>query len=194
MSDVSSNIVNQASGANIAGGVSGLVGLGTNRGLASPSSNTTYNPSFDDSIMGQWLSVHPTALNFSFGVALEKPVVTPKPNTGASPPVLGLSSTAGTVHWLQPDHTAYDESTLAFAEVNNSQALQTSLATDPQDWVVSLDGWVFLSGGNTISNRRQVVANVDPLYQGIYLPLDQATLIRKFEANVHVLAAYFYSQ
>ncbi|TCD60281.1 hypothetical protein EIP91_010433 [Steccherinum ochraceum] len=177
MNDVSSNIINQASGANIAGGVSGLVGLGTNRGVPPSSSNTTFNPSFGDSIMGQWLGIHPTALNFSFGVALDTPVVTPKPNTVPSS-AISAPSTAGTVHWLQPDDTAYDATTLAFAPVNSTQAsLQASLATDPQDWVVTLDGWLFVSNGDSINHRQQIVANVDPLYQGIYIPLDQATLI-----------------
>ena len=177
MSQLSNNVMNQVSGADILGGVSGLVGLGTNRNLTPPTSNTTYNPNFEDSIMGQWLSVNPTALNFTWGVALEKPIITPKPNTSSSLP--SIPSSAGTVNWLQPNPAMYDQDTLAYAQVvQNTQDLQGSLATDPQDWVINLNGWVFSAVGTTINNAKPVIANVDPLYQGIYIPLDQATLIR----------------
>ncbi|THH28213.1 hypothetical protein EUX98_g5963 [Antrodiella citrinella] len=178
MNNVASNVLNQASGANISDSVSGLVGLGTNRAVNASASNTTYTPNFGDSIMGQWLSVNPTAQNFSFGVAMEKPIIMPKFASASASPLASVPSSAGTVHWLQPDHSAYDPSTLAFAEVmNTTQALEGSMATDPQDWVVSLDGWVVIAGGDTINNRKQIAANVDPLYLGIYIPLDQATLI-----------------
>ena len=176
MGSLSSNIVNQISGANIGGGVSGLVGLGTNRGIVQATSDQVYNPNFNDSIMGQWLGIHPTALNFSFGLALNKPIVTPKVK-GSS--LASIPSSAGIVNWLAPDPTAYDPNTLVYANVlSNTEDLQTSLATDPQDWVVNLNGWTLVSGSNTIKNLKQVTANVDPLYQGIYFPLDAATLIR----------------
>ncbi|KAH8092477.1 aspartic peptidase domain-containing protein [Cristinia sonorae] len=181
MRDVSSNVLNQVSGANVAGSVSGLVGLGTNRKVTSGGSSTpdlsTYTPNFEDSIMGQWLSIHPTALNFTFGIALNKPLLTPKKNTGTPPTLPTIPSTAGIVHWLQPDDTAYDSKTLSWASVNTSPDTQNPFATDPQDWIVNLDGWTVAVGPNTLRHNAPFVANVDPLYQGIYIPLDQATII-----------------
>jgi len=178
-----------APGAVIGGEVSGMLGFGTNRAppvSSAPSNNASgavggqpsvYNASFQDSIFGQWLAMHPTALNFTFGAALNPPVV--KPSNSSAPPS-NLPPTAGIFHWLGPDPTAYDSSTTSTVTVDNSLTASAdgyAGATDPQDWTCALDGYQFFSGQNQITSRKQIVANIDPLYQGIYIPLDQARLI-----------------
>ncbi|KAI0076923.1 hypothetical protein K474DRAFT_1662305 [Panus rudis PR-1116 ss-1] len=173
-------------------GVSGMVGLGTNRGqknnasisgssLNSSKPTSTYQPNFEDSVFGQWLLLNPTADNFTFGVALNAPRVKPKQspsgNTSlppAEPTLPYTGDTAGIVHWLQPDPSYYDADTLQFVTAGDSV---NSLTSDPQDWTVAFNGWTFVDSANQVSNRQPIVVNIDPLYQGMYLPLDQATLI-----------------
>lgn len=170
------------SGFTVGQGLNGLIGIGTNRNLASRSSNNSaYSGNFEDSIMGQWLRANPQADNFTFGMALSSPVVqatlrgdsssnsTASENSAADTP-------AGVLHMLQPDHSAYVADSVAWATVDNSLNPQD----DPQDWTVPLDGWTLIAGTNQVNSRKQMVANIDPLYTGMYLPLDQATLIRMF--------------
>ncbi|KAI0782588.1 aspartic peptidase domain-containing protein [Abortiporus biennis] len=168
----------------IGGTVSGMLGFGTNRNITSgsstPSPSSSYQPLFQDSIFGQWLLHHPTALNFTFGVALNPPAF--NPTNSSSSTVSPAPSSAGVMNWLQSDPSAYDQSTLSWVDVDNTLAASTNSdgstdATDPQDWTVSLNGWTFISGDSQVTHHAQIVANVDPLYQGIYIPLDMARLL-----------------
>ncbi|KAH8106742.1 hypothetical protein BXZ70DRAFT_1060855 [Cristinia sonorae] len=165
-----SRLLSDASGANIGqDSISGLIGLGTNRNLVTTGNASTYNPSFDDSIYGQFLALHPNADNFTFGISLQSPVSTDTTKTS--------HSAAGIIHWLQPDPSSYDSASLTWAQVNNSLPLRA--ATDPKDWAVNLDGWVFVNGRKVVSNRAALTATVDLVYQGIFLPLSEASLIRE---------------
>lgn len=168
------------SGFTIGDGLNGMIGIGTNRNLAPRSSNSSaYSGNFEDSIMGQWLRANPQADSFTFGMALNSPVAqaalrgVPSSNaTGGSTDLAGTP--AGVVHMLQPDRSAFVDSSIAWAQVNNSLNAQD----DPQDWTVAFDGWTLVTDDGTNSHTKQITANIDPLYQGLYLPLDQASLIR----------------
>ena len=129
--------------------------------------------------MGQWLRANPQADSFTFGMALNSPVAqaalrgVPSSNaTGGSTDLAGTP--AGVVHMLQPDRSSFVDSSIAWAQVNNSLNAQD----DPQDWTVAFDGWTLVTDDGTNSHTKQITANIDPLYQGLYLPLDQASLIR----------------
>ncbi|CAL1699905.1 unnamed protein product [Somion occarium] len=170
-------------GSLIGSGVSGMVGLGSNRNLAPRSSSnnsSVYGGNFEDAIGGQWLLANPQADNFTFGLALNSPIVQAalqgddsQNNAAAGGSPANNDSPAGTVHMLQPDHSFYSADTLSWATVDNS----LNPEDDPQDWTVPLNGWILISDGNQVNSRKTLVANVDPLYQGMYFPLDSATLI-----------------
>ncbi|TCD60531.1 hypothetical protein EIP91_009927 [Steccherinum ochraceum] len=172
--------LNAASGANVGrDGVAGLVGLGLN--LNSPgvvSADSTYNPTFDDSIFGQFFLLHPDAANFTFGVELEAPR-----SVMSGEPAQAAGSDAGTVNWLQVDTSSYDPSTLSWQWVNNQLPMQS--ATNTTDWIIPLNGWKIhsLSSDADHTNFTTVASNLDPMYQGIYLPLDVATEILALETN-----------
>jgi hypothetical protein len=161
------NIQSQSSTSNpiFANGVSGIFGLGHNRGSALPGIG------FSDSIYGQWLPRNPTHDNFTFGMALQPP--TPKVKSGDE---------AGVLHWLKPDPSFYHTDQTTFTPVQlpkdtaQSQANSSSVA---HDWSVALDGWQFVIGTTHLSNTESVVAAVDPLFPNIYLPANEAKLIRK---------------
>ncbi len=174
----STDSLQQASDAVVGSGISGFLGLGPNRGPPSNSSGL-YQPTFQDSIFGQWLHIHPTALNFTFGMALQPPVAKPK-NVSSPDAQVSLPSVnnAGTLHWLQTDTSFYNSYQVSWLTVDYSLVGSENGGTDPQDWLVSLDGWVAISGNSKIINQDKVTANVDPLYQGIYIPLDKARLLR----------------
>lgn len=178
MNQESTNIIQQASNAIIGNEIPGFLGLGTNRGPALNDSNL-YTPTFRDSIFGQWLSIHPTALNFTFGMALQPPIV--KPRNASSNGInasLPAFSNAGTLHWLQTDPSFYNSDQVSWVTVDYSLGDSGDNGIDPQDWLVSLDGWVAICGNSEIKTQAKITANVDPLYQGIYIPLNQARSLR----------------
>ena len=151
--------------------ISGLVGLGTNRGFI-PIVPRTYLPTFDDSIYGQFLSLHPDANSFTFGIALNPPKRT---TTGTLAPSQ-TDTNAGIINWLQLDPSRYDASSLVQVTVNNSVPMIP--ATYTKDWIFQLDAWKIFSGGNApITSDTSMAANVDLFYQGIYFPLIEATRI-----------------
>lgn len=172
--------VAQDSNAQIGTGLDGLIGLGTNRG--SPSNSSGFSANFDDSIMGQFFIRNPTAVNFTFGMMLNTPLNVPRGNNTSSQSVSGAGSSAGILHWLQPDLSAYDPNQVSWITANNDATggapTVATNTTGSGDWFVSLDGWVMVSGDNHLSNTKSVVATVDPLYPEMYLPADQAKLIR----------------
>lgn len=184
------------------GSVSGLVGLGTNRGLSSSNSDS-YTPTFSDSIYSQFLALNPDANNLTFGVKLQPPIRSPTGGVsgGGREELCGSASDspqsqAGVINWLQPDETQYDPGSVIWAPVNNS--LPVLATTDPEDWLISMAGWVFTNGdGSLVSNMLGMTANVDPLYDGIYLPVNDANLIRTLQApmirTTVVLNAYVHS-
>lgn len=171
----------QDSNAQIGNGLSGLIGIGTNRG--SPGNSSGFSANFDDSIMGQFFIRNPDASNFTFGMMLNTPLTSPRGNnTSSSTPVTGAGGAAGVMHWLQPDPSAYDASKLSWvtASTNASASIPTvnSNSTGSGDWLVGLDGIIVNAGGQRISTSESIVATVDPLYSEMYLPTNEARVIR----------------
>lgn len=85
------------------------------------------------------------------------------------------------MHFLQPDSAAYDPSKLVWKSVDETVTPQlpvSSNATSGADWFISLDGWVMTAGNNHLSHSQSFIATVDPLYSDLYVPEDQAKLIR----------------
>ncbi|EKM60494.1 uncharacterized protein PHACADRAFT_246482, partial [Phanerochaete carnosa HHB-10118-sp] len=144
------------------------MGLGTNGGATGTSSGI----SFIDSIYGQFLNRTPSQDNFTFGMMLNSP-----PTQGNS----SAGSDGGVLHWMSPDESFFDASKVTFKTVTAPDGASNASGTTVgggQDWTVELDGWVTTTGNNRIINQDSVVAIVDPLYEGIYLPHDQAALVR----------------
>lgn len=166
----------QASDAQVGNGLSGLIGLATNKNSTSTGNQAIYQAQFTDSIYGQFLQRNPSMTNFTFGVQLGKPLNVPRGNSSTNN-VATASGDPGTLHWLQPDESAYDPSKLVWTDAGPPQD-PAPFANSSGDWYVGLDGWVFTSGDNHVSNSKSVVATVDPLYTEMYLPQDQARLIR----------------
>lgn len=180
VNNAASGQIAASSNAQVGNGLSGLIGLGTNRNVPSSGNSSVYTPNFQDSIAGQWLAVHPTATNFTFGMAIGKPFNVPRGNISGGTSNTD-SSDAGFLNWLQTDTTHFDASKVTWKDVDNSVSGQlpvSSNSTSGGDWFISLDGWVMVSGNNHLSNTKSVVSTVDPLYSDMYLPQDQAKLIR----------------
>ncbi|KAF7791422.1 hypothetical protein EIP86_002438 [Pleurotus ostreatoroseus] len=174
-----SSQIEQGSGTLIGNGLSGLIGIGTNR--ATPDNTSGFSANFGDSIMGQIFMHYPGAVNFTFGVMLNKPLTTPRGNSTASTPVSGAGSSAGVVHWLRPDASAYDSSKLSWATATGGLTEYfptiSSNVTGAGDWMLNMDGWVLSSSSNHVSSSNSIFATVDMLYSELYLPADQAKLI-----------------
>lgn len=109
--------IEQNSNIQLGNGLSGLIGIGTNRG--SPGNASGFSANFGDSIMGQFFLANPRAVNFTFGMMLNKPLKTPRGSAASTAPVSGAGSAAGVLHWLQPDPSAYDSSKLSWATAIN---------------------------------------------------------------------------
>lgn len=165
----------EASNAQVGDGLAGLIGLATNKNSPSSANSSQYTPQFGDSIFGQWLSLHPTANNFTFGMQLGSPLNIPRGNTSQKNAITPQGD-PGMLHWLQPDTSAYDPSKVVWM---NAGAAPSNVSTNTSgDWYVSIDGWVLRAGNNQVSSSKTVVATVDTLYTDLYLPQDQAALIR----------------
>lgn len=166
----------QASNAEVGNGLSGLIGLATNKNVPPTDSSSVYQAQFADSIYGQVLERNPARTNFTFGMQLGRPLNIPRGNASTNNVLSTTPGDPGTLHWLQPDDSAYDQSKLQWMDAGPPQG-SAPFANSTGDWYVSLDGWVLVSGNNHVSNSKSVVATVDPLYTEMYLPQDQARLI-----------------
>lgn len=163
-------------------GISGIVGLGTNtrnNNATDAVSGALSSAGLQDSIYGQWFIRNPLQSNFSFGMALQGPTFTPKDTSGASAPA---PSSAGVIHWLQPDTSAYKTNQVVFKPVNNAASSTSGAAANNNqpgngDWSLSFDGWSFSSGTLQIKNSQPVVGEVDALYNQIYMPMQAAKQI-----------------
>lgn len=167
------------------------MGLGTNRGgfpsTAGGTTADTYQPTFQDSLVGQFLLRQPEATNFTFGLALEKPVIHAQPH-GTSPSTLPLSPAAGlpagVLSLLGVDSALYSVNNVSWVTANISETTNSTSASGnssiPQgDWSIIMNGWELDSRNNTMQSKGKILANIDPIYTGIYLPQDQVTLIRE---------------
>ncbi|KAH9836772.1 acid protease [Rhodofomes roseus] len=166
----------QQNGTVFGNGASGVLGLGTNRlsSSSSSSASTGYSSSFSDSIFSQWLQNNADQDSFQFGMDIAPPVVTPTSTNGlaaASP----TSTGAGTLHWLAPDQSKYNQGGLTYKNVQNNASLVYSAGSQP-DWSVPLDGWKVSSGGDSFSSGDQMMVSVDPYYTDIYFPAKEAQL------------------
>ncbi|PSR83441.1 hypothetical protein PHLCEN_2v5713 [Hermanssonia centrifuga] len=184
INDQSTSQFAQDSNIQIGSGLDGLIGLGTNRLPPSSLGNSSpFTAGFADSVFGQYLARNPIVVNFTFGMSLNPPLNMVRGNNTSSTPVSGASSSAGVLHWLQPDPTAYDTSQVSWVTVNNSSAgftpTDSTGTSGAGDWFVGLDGWVMNSGDDQLANTKSVVATVDPMYTDMYLPADQAKLIHE---------------
>jgi hypothetical protein len=86
------------------------------------------------------------------------------------------STSGGVLHWLQPDSSFY--------EGNASVQTVVTSPNSTSDWLVQMDGWTFSSGGKSISGAGQdLQVSVDPYYNNIYVPQDEAHLICKLDVH-----------
>lgn len=173
----------QAFHAQLGSEVSGIVGLGTNRAPKTSSGGsgnvTAFKTGFADSIIGQWFNEYKNAPNFTFGIALNEPLIKPTNVNDTSSSSFAAGAAAGTMHLMQPDHSVYSADTVKWVNANVSTS--GSNTTLPQsDWTVILDGWTFATQNNQLASKGQIVADIDPIYTGLYVPQDQATLMRKY--------------
>ncbi|KAH9855826.1 acid protease [Lenzites betulinus] len=157
--------------------VSGLLGLGT---LKKPTTAAGFSASFDDGLYGQYYIRNPDASNFTFGLDLKNSPVIPS-NSSTLKIASGSSSLAdsdaGTLHWLQPDESAYQTDQVQWRTAQDS-ITSGYLANNTQpDLTVELDGWTAKIGTNNVGVNDSILVNVDPYYSGLYLPEQQARLI-----------------
>lgn len=100
----------------------------------------------------------------------------------------------GVLHWLEPDSSFYEGNATFQNVISNPNSTS--------DWVVQMNGWTFSSGGKSISNAGQTFETaVDPFYNNIYIPQDEAQLICKFQPtmvetalNILLFCRCFYSR
>lgn len=137
--------------------VSGVFGLQTGSGNAAQ---------YNASVIGALFGRQPARPSFSYGMALEPPSAS--------------SDSAGQLHWLAADPSAYtgtvthkNVSTVAPSQVGGGVLSTQSTMTvfDLDKWVVTLSG-----SGKTVVNAA-VQAGLDPYYPGVYFPADQAKLV-----------------
>ncbi|OBZ79275.1 hypothetical protein A0H81_00178 [Grifola frondosa] len=155
-------------------GVSGMVGLGTNKNIQTPSSGS-YSAGFNDTIFGGWLNRNPGATNFSYGMDIHPPAIIPSASSSGLASNVNLGSGGGTLHWLQPDNSAYVNDQVVWRSVESSAA--SSSDSQQADWQVMLDGWSAKIGSSSAGNSASMLTNVDPFYPDIYMPLSQAQQI-----------------
>ncbi|KZT68462.1 acid protease [Daedalea quercina L-15889] len=164
----------QQNGTVLGSGASGLLGLGTNR-LSSTQPNDSssgYMASFSDSIFSRWLQNNADQESFQFGMDILPPVVTPTNSSGLAT-AAPTSTDAGTLHWLAPDTSKYNQSGLTYKDVQSNSSLVYSTGSQP-DWTVLLDGWKVSSGGDSFESQDQIMVTVDPYYTDIYFPAKEA--------------------
>lgn len=184
------NSLQQAARMQLGGEISGIAGLGTNRKQdVTPLANSSaYQASFEDSIIGQWFRKNPNAANFTFGLALEPPAILPQmisaspDNTDSAGAVIEgtVGTGAGALHLMQTDKSFFDSDSTRWVDANVNASMRSPKSSLPSsDWTVILDGWTFSTQSNLLSSNGQIMVDIDPMYTNIYIPQNQAILIRK---------------
>lgn len=182
LKNVSNNILEQAADMQLGKEVSGILGLGTNR-VTPPGTKGEYNASFEDSVIGQWFLTYPEPANFTFGMAVGAPVIVPQQDSNpAATAGVPADSDAGMIHLLQPDASYYKADQVSWVTANASAGGDITGSIPPSDWTVVLDGWVASTQKNQLASKGQIVADLDPMYTALYVPQDQAALIREYQA------------
>ncbi|RDX51497.1 acid protease [Lentinus brumalis] len=167
----------QTQGSPFENGVSGLLGLGP---IKKPTTAAGFPATFDDGIYGQYYIRNPEATNFTFGMALKPSPVIPGNGSSLTIPPGSKSladSDVGTIHWLQPDTSAYQEDKLQWTGVQSSVSGGYLSGNEQPEFTVQLDGWSAKIGSNNVGSSGGILVNVDPYYSGIYMPASQARLI-----------------
>ncbi|KAK0189337.1 aspartic peptidase domain-containing protein [Armillaria mellea] len=126
-------------------GVSGIFGLG-------PSSR---DENFSATVFGGYLSTQHSGENFTYGMALS-------PNTG-------FSSDGGYLHLVQPDNSFFQgEISWKTMQTFNTTSLNT-------DFYIELDSCTLTTGnGNNISRTGGLVTVIDPIYEALIFPQQDA--------------------
>ena len=88
-------------------------------------------------------------------------------------------SNVGTIHWLQPDTSAYQQDKMQWTTVQSGISSGYISGNDQPDLTVKLDGWSAKIGSNNVGTGGGILVNVDPYYSGIYMPGSQARLFRR---------------
>ncbi|EJF58803.1 acid protease [Dichomitus squalens LYAD-421 SS1] len=168
---------NTSPGSPFQDGISGLLGLGT---LKQPTTAAGFSASFDDGLYGQYYIRNPEAANFTFGMMLNPSPVIPGNSTDKLSIAPGAPSLAdqdaGTIHWQQPDPSAYKASQVSWTTAQGGVTSGYIAGNQQPDLTVQLDGWSAKIGSNGLSSAS-FMANIDPYYSGIYLPGSEARLI-----------------
>jgi hypothetical protein len=128
------------------GQVSGLFGLASGR--------STNN--LNVSVVGGVFSRQPARPSVTFGLALQ-------------PPNPQGSNSAGSLHWLGADPSAYD---------GDITWKLTTVSSDTDSATFEIDGWRFKTGGTTVTNSNQDLSSgMDPLHPNLFFPSQEAQLI-----------------
>lgn len=113
-------------------------------------------------------------------MALGSPVTVRQQGDGSSSPSPSITagSNAGVLHLITPDPSYYSTDQVSWLTANVSAG--TSNGTVPlSDWTVVLDGWVASTESNQLSSKGAIAVNLDPLYTDLYIPQDEAAVIRE---------------
>ena len=130
------------------GQVSGLFGLASGR--ASNNLNV--------SVVGGVFSRQPARPSVTYGLALQPP--NPKG-----------SDSAGSLHWLGVDTSAYS---------GDITWKLTTVSSNSDAATFQIDGWQFKTGGTTMTNSNQDLPSIiDPYYVNLFFPSQEAQLIRE---------------
>lgn len=179
----------QDNGTVFGNGVSGVIGLGTNRNAAGGSSSSNYSAGFNDTIFGGWLGRNPEQSQFRYGMDINPPVAVPQSTSSGDANSNLQNATpkqdAGTLHWLSPDSSAYDTQQLAYKTAQSNSSVVYSTSSGQPDWTVQLDGWTFRGGGDVVSFQQEMATTVDPYYTDIYMPFEQAQLLSECSVGIH---------
>lgn len=176
--DATQGLLQQAAQVQLGSEVSGVVGLGTNR-VASRAANGSWAPTFEDSVIGQWFLTFPDRDLFTFAVAIGSPLIQAHQNDSPLPTVPeAAAADAGILHLLQPDPSYYNPDHVSWITTNITTGTDSG-DIPASDWSVVLDGWVAHTNNDQMSSQGKIVADFDPMYTNLYIPQDQAALIRK---------------
>ena len=181
------NVLQNAARVQLGNGISGILGLGIVSGNNTLVNSSLYDATSEDTFIGQWLHQNPSAENFTFGLALDPPVMLPLPTSSSirgsvnDPTEEGVMGTsAGMLHLAQPNPSFFDSDSLVWINTYDTKLPQSQNSTiPPSPWTVILDGWSLVTSYNSLKSPGEMSVDIDPIYTGLYIPFDQALLIRK---------------
>ena len=181
------NVLQNAARVQLGYGISGILGLGIVSGNNTLSNSSLYDATPEDTFIGQWLHQNPSAANFTFGLALDPPVILPLPTSPSirenvtDPIEEGVVGTpAGMLHLAQPNPSFFDSDSLVWVSTDGTGLLRSQNSTIPlSPWAIMLNGWSLVTSYNSLKSSGEMSVDIDPIYTGLYIPFDQALLIRK---------------